>query len=126
MVPILFGNGGRDVGVHKAIRQISGHGHHAPKVGNKHTEGAHPESSATGFSFFLGLLHICLDKVDEPGDGLWLIKLATSAAHHESNVDMLNGVSWTYVMKTRRMAVVLLASFMTAFTGWKAQSCTKL
>ena len=39
MVSVLFGNRGRvDVGVHEAIRWISGCGNHAPKVCNKHAE----------------------------------------------------------------------------------------
>ena len=42
MVPVL-GSGGRvDVGIHEAIRQIGGQGHHAPKVCHKHAVGLCP------------------------------------------------------------------------------------
>ena len=76
MVPVLVRNGGVDVGVHEAIRWISGHGHQAPKVCNKHAEGTCLKGTAIGFSLFLGLLQIFLDELDEPGNALWLIKLA--------------------------------------------------
>ena len=43
MVPVLLRNGGRvDVGIHKAIRWISGKGHDSPKVCHKHAVGSHP------------------------------------------------------------------------------------
>ena len=93
MVPVLFGNkGGVDVGIHWAIRQISGHGHHVPKVGHKHAEGVHLERTTVGFSLLLGLLQICFDELDEPRNGLWFMKLAASMADHQSDVDVLDGL----------------------------------
>ena len=43
MVPVLLGNGGRvDVGIHEAIRWISGQCHNAPEVCHKHAVGSFP------------------------------------------------------------------------------------
>ena len=93
MVPVLVGNsGGVDVGIHKAVRQVSRHGHQAPKVRNKHAIGMCLTGTATGCSSFPGPLQVIIYRLGKAGNGPWLVELASSVANHQSDMDVLNGL----------------------------------
>ena len=83
MVPVLMGNsGGVDVRVHKAVGQISGHSHQAPKVSNKHAEGMHLARTTTSCSFFPGSLQVIIYGLNKTGNGTQFVELAAGMTDH--------------------------------------------
>ena len=93
MVPVFMGNsGGVDVGVHEAVRWVSGHSHQAPKASNTHAIGMPLTRTATGCSSFLGPLQVIIYRLGKAGNRPQFVELTASMADHQPDMDVLNGL----------------------------------